>query len=187
MRPVSTTKARLYRRFPLSSVFIYNGSTVLHFLLGAVGIALGYNFASWAGYGVGLLYLVLSLVDMYVVMPLSVCPNCVYYRTDDMLCISGLNLLSRKIAKPGNPKDFPKRAQGLFCNNNLYMAALVVPVLAMIPALFLNFSVLLLVIFIFVVGLLLFRFFVIFPKIACLHCVAKHKCPQAGAMGVRSL
>src|SRR5512139_2762645 len=114
MRPVSTTKARLYRQFPLSSVFIYNGSTVLHFLLGSAGISLGYNFSSWAGYGVGLLYLVLSLVDMYVVMPLSVCPNCVYYRTDDTLCISGLNRLSRKVAKPGNPKDFPKRAQGLF-------------------------------------------------------------------------
>jgi hypothetical protein len=35
--------------------------------------------------------------------------------------------------------------------------------------------------------LLLFRFFVIFPKIACLHCRAKAVCPQAGAMGVRQL
>jgi len=171
----------------LSSVFIYNGSTVLHFLLGAIGIALGYSFSSWAGYSLGFLYLMFSFVDMYAVMPLAVCPNCVYYRADDALCISGLNRLSRKIAKPGDPKDFPKRAQGLFCNNNLYMAALVVPILAMIPALILNFSILLLVILLLVIGLLLFRFFVIFPKIACLHCVAKHKCPQAGAMGVRSL
>jgi hypothetical protein len=171
----------------LSSVFIYNGSTVLHFLLGAAGIALGYSSSSWAGYGVGLAYLMFSIVEMYMVMPLTVCPNCVYYRANDTLCISGLNRLSRKIAGPGDPRDFPKRAQGLFCNNNLYMAALVIPILAMIPALILNFSILLLVIFLFVIGLLLFRIFVIFPKIACLHCMAKHKCPQAGAMGVRSL
>ena len=56
----------------------------------------------------------------------------------------------------------------------------------MIPALIVNFSVALLLIFLAVVGLLLFRFFIIFPKIACLHCRAKFECPQAGAMGVRN-
>jgi hypothetical protein len=49
-----------------------------------------------------------------------------------------------------------------------------------------NFSVALLLIFLAVVGLLLFRFFIIFPKIACLHCRAKFECPQAGTMGVRN-
>jgi hypothetical protein len=49
-----------------------------------------------------------------------------------------------------------------------------------------NFSVVLLIIFLAVMGLLLFRFFIIFPKIACLHCRAKYECPQAGAMGVRN-
>lgn len=187
MRPVRKPKAKLYRRFPLSSVFLYSGSTLLHFLLGATGIALGFNFTSWVGYGLGLAYLLLSLAELYVLMPLTVCPNCFYYRKDDTLCISGLNRLSRKIAKPGDPKDFPKRGRGLLCNNNLYMATLVTPVLAMIPALILNFSTLLLVIFLLVAGLLLFRFFVIFPKIGCLHCKAKYECPQAAAMGVRNL
>jgi hypothetical protein len=55
------------------------------------------------------------------------------------------------------------------------------------PALFLNFSITLLLIFLGVVGLLLFRFFIIFPRIACLHCSAKHRCPQAAAMGVPKL
>ena len=31
------------------------------------------------------------------------------------------------------------------------------------------------------------RFFVIFPKIACIHYSAKLQCPQAEAMGVRNL
>jgi len=57
----------------------------------------------------------------------------------------------------------------------------------MLPALAINFSYLLLALFLAVLGLLIFRFFVIFPKIACLHCHAKFKCPQAGAMGVRNL
>ena len=135
----------------------------------------------------GSLYLLFSFLEMYVMMPLVVCPNCVYYRMVESLCISGLNVISKKIAKEGDPKDFPKRGEGLFCNNNLYTAALVVPIIAMIPALILNFSFFLLAIFLAVVGLFLFRFFVVFPKIACVHCSAKYKCPQAEAMGVRSM
>ena len=145
---------------------------------------LGYN--SWIAYLLGSLYLAFSLAEMYVLMPLKVCPNCAYYRLNDSLCISGLNVVSRKVAKEGSIKDFPKRAEGPFCPNNLYMASLVIPIIAMIPALVLDFSFLVLAILLIVVGLLLFRFFVVFPKIACLHCIAKYKCPQAEAMGVRN-
>jgi hypothetical protein len=98
-----------------------------------------------------------------------------------------LNVLSKRIAKEGDQKVFHRRAVGLFCANNLYIASLFVPILAMIPALIINFSAVLLFIFLAVVGLLLFRFFIIFPKIACLHCSAKYRCPQAEAMGVRNL
>ena len=185
MESEKKTKAKLHSRYPLSSVLIYNSSTILHFLLGGIGIALGYSFSPWAGYPLGVLYFVLSLVEMYVVMPLTVCPNCVYFRVKDSLCVSGLNILSKKIAKEGDLKDFPRRAEGLFCPNNLYLASLIVPILAMIPALIVNFSVVLLLILLAVVGLLLFRFFIIFPRIACLHCRAKYGCPQAGAIGVR--
>jgi hypothetical protein len=180
-------KAELYTQYPLSSLLIYNGATILHFLLGGIGIILGYSFSSWAGYAFGALYLTFSFAEMYVMMPLTVCPHCVYYRMENSLCISGLNVISKRVAKKGEPKDFPKRAEGLFCNNNLYMAALIVPITAMIPALILNFSFLLLAIFLAVVGLLLFRFFVIFPKIACVRCYAKYKCPQAEAMSVRDV
>ena len=124
------TKAKLYSRYPLSSVLIYNGSTILHFLLGGIGIVLGYSFSSWAGNTFGVLYLVFSLVEMYLIMPLTVCPNCVYYRAKDSLCVSGLNILSKKIAKKGDLKDFPKRAEGLFCPNNLYLASLIFPRIA---------------------------------------------------------
>ncbi len=154
-------RAKLYKRYPTSSVLIYNGSTVLHFLLGGIGIVLGYEFSGIA-YAFGILYFALAMAEMYVLMPLKVCPSCVYYRLDDSLCISGVNLVSRRIAKERDSAAFGDRAKGLLCPNNLYMAALGIPIIAMIPALVINFSFLLLAIVLIVVGLLLFRFFVVF-------------------------
>lgn len=180
---VAQKKVELYSRYPLSSIVIYNGITVLHYLLGGIGIILGYN-CSWSAYLLGSAYLVFAFAQMYVIMPLVVCPNCVYYRLKNSLCISGLNVISKKIAKEGNIEDFPKRGEGLFCHNNLYMAAKIIPIIAMIPALILNFSVLLLTLFLSVVGLMLLRVLVVFPKIACVHCRAMNVCPNAKAMGI---
>jgi hypothetical protein len=180
-KTLKTNKGKLYTRYSKRNILIYNGVTVLHFLLGGTGIILGYS--SPIGYVLGALYLAFSFAEMYLHMPLKVCPNCVYYKLDNSICISGLNLVSRKIAREGNVKDFPTRAKGFFCSNNLYIASLIIPIIAMIPALILNFSLLVLIILIVVVGLLLFRFFVIFPKIACVHCRAQNICPQAQSMG----
>ena len=179
-------KAKVYRRYPKSSLVIYNGATAAHFILGGVGIFLGYGF-SFLAILFGVVYLAFAFGEMYLVMPFKVCPNCPYYRMKDSLCVSGLNVVSRKIAKPGNPKDFSKRAEGMLCPNNLYMASLMIPIIAMIPALLFYFSLNLLVIFIAVILLLLFRFFIIFMRIACIHCAAKYTCPQAGQMGVREM
>jgi hypothetical protein len=153
----------------------------VHYVLGGIGIILGYG--SWIGYLLGPLYLVFAFFEMYVHMPLKVCPNCVYYRLENSLCISGLNLWSRKIAGEGNISSFPDRARGAFCPNNLYIASLAFPIVAIIPALVISFSVLVLAILLILAGLLVFRFFVIFPKIACVHCRAQNICPQAKAMG----
>ena len=179
-------KAEIYEKYPLSSILIYNGVTLLHFLLGGIGIMLGYS-PSRIGYALGALYLAFAFFQMYVIMPLTVCPNCVYYGLENGRCAAGLNLVTVRITQAGDPADFFKRAQGLLCHNNLYMAALFLPILALIPALVLNFSFLLLAIFLAVLGLLLFRFFVIFGKIACLHCKAKYDCPNAERSGVRDL
>lgn len=180
------TKAKVYRRYPKANILIYNGSTAAHFILGGLGIFLGYGYTLVAIL-FGVVYLSFAFGEMYLVMPFKVCPNCPYYRMKDSLCVSGMNVVSRKLAGEGNPKDFKKRAEGLLCPNNLYMASLMIPIIAMIPALIFDFSFLLLVIFAAVVALLLFRFFVIFMKIACIHCAAKYVCPQAGQMGVREM
>jgi len=172
---------KLYTRYPLKNILAYNGATVLHYALGGTGIIIGYN--SWIGIAAGIIYLLFSFSEMYLHMPLKVCPNCVYYTLKDSLCISGLNIVSRKFTQKGNTKDFSNRAQGFLCPNNLYIASLVIPIIAIIPALIINFSFVLLVLFLIIIGLLVFRFFVIFPKIACVHCRAQKICPQAQQMG----
>lgn len=179
-------KAPLYRRYPKSSLLIYNGTTISHFLLGGIGIVIGYDFAPLSLL-FGLIYFGFAISEMYILMPLKVCPNCVYYGLENSLCVSGMNKVSRKIARRGNTRDFYLRAEGLLCPNNLYMASLIFPIIALVPALIINFSPILLMIFIMIVWLLLFRFFIIFMKVACIHCLAKYKCPQAGQMGVREM
>ena len=174
-------KPDLYTRYPLANILVYNGATIAHYVLGGIGIILGYS--SWVGYSLGFLYLAFSFMEMYVHMPLKVCPNCVYYTLPNSLCISGLNLVSRRVAREGSVKAFSNRARGSLCPNNFYIASLAFPILGIIPALILNFSIPVLVILLVIVGLLLFRFFVIFPKIACVHCRAQNVCPQAQSMG----
>jgi hypothetical protein len=176
----SIQKPKLYTKYPLSSVLIYNSVTIAHYALGGIGIFLGYT--SWMGNLLGSLYLAFAFLEMYVHMPLKVCPNCVYFKLANSLCISGLNIVSRKIAKEGDVKQFPSRAGGMFCPNNLYIASLVIPIVAIIPALILDFSFVVLAILLVVIGLLIFRFFVIFPKLACVYCRAKNICPQAQSM-----
>jgi hypothetical protein len=176
MKPV------VYTRYPVTSVLVYNGVTILHFLLGATGLFLGYS--SWIGVVLGSAYLVFSFAEMYVLMPLKVCPNCPYYRLDNSLCVSGLSVVSRRIAREGSVKDFPKRAGGLLCPNNLYLAGFILPIVALVPALIINFSYVVLAILLVLVALLAFRFFVIFQRIACVHCRAKNVCPNAKAMGL---
>ncbi len=172
--------AEMYTRYPVSSVLLYNGVTIAHYVLGAAGIALGYGL--WVGYFLGAVYLGFALAQMYVGMPLKVCPNCVYVRLENALCISGMNVVSRKLAAPGDVKDFGNRAKGALCPNNLYLAALAIPIVAIIPALVIDFSFVVLVILLAVVALLVFRFFFMFTKVACVHCRAKHVCPNAKSM-----
>ena len=57
------------------------------------------------------------------------------------------------------------------------------PLVAIVPGLMLNFSLVVLALFLAVLGLLIFRFLVVFQKTACVRCMAKKSCPNAEAMG----
>jgi len=45
---LSKTKTEVYTRYPITSLLICNGTTILHYLLGGFGIILGYNIP-WIG------------------------------------------------------------------------------------------------------------------------------------------
>jgi hypothetical protein len=59
-------------------------------------------YGHWWGVSIGSVYLVFALVEMYLLMPLKVCPDCPYYSLENSLCISGLNVVSRKLTRGGN-------------------------------------------------------------------------------------
>jgi hypothetical protein len=176
--------ARVYRVYPASSVILYNAVTLAHFGLGTLGLILG--FATWPtlAWILGGIYLLFALGQMYVLMPLRVCPACAYRSMDGARCISALNLVSARLSAPRDPARFPERARGVLCHNNLYMAALVLPILLMLPGLVADFSIALLGLFLGLIALLALRVFVLFTRVACVHCAAKRHCPNAQAMRI---
>ena len=64
------------------------------------------------------------------------------------------------------------------------MRALMAPLLLILPALIIAFGWSLLAIFLAVAALLALRLFIVFPYVACGHCIAKGRCPNAKAMGL---
>ena len=179
-------KETAYHRYPLKNILIYNFATILHYVLGFMGILFAFDY-SLSGKLIAIVYICFSFAQMYVLMPIMVCPNCVYTRKPELLCISGLNIISRKIFPKGDINKFKSRAEGVLCHNNLYMTTKVFPLLTMLPFLFLNFSATLLLLFLSIAGILLFRIFYIFKKIACNHCLAKNTCPNAKSMGLSEI
>jgi hypothetical protein len=165
-------------------VALYNGTTLAHYTLGATGVIIGYDRRPVLGWTIGPVYLAFALVQMYGLMPLTVCPSCAYRRMDGARCISAMNLVSARLAAPRDKETFSRRGTGFLCHNNLYLAALILPLLLMLPALVFAFSWALLSVFLVVVGLLAFRMLILFPRVACGHCAAKKQCPNARAMGI---
>ena len=181
---VQTGSPRVYRHYPLANVAIYNGVTLAHYALGATGIVIGYARWPVLSWTAGLAYLVFALGQMYVLMPLVVCPSCVYRRIQGARCVSAMNLVSTRIAPLADPEDFARRARGVFCHNHLYMASLIAPLVLILPALVVAFSWTVLALFLVVAALFAARLFVVFPRVACGVCAAKGRCPNAKAMGI---
>lgn len=172
-----------FSKYPLKSLLIYYLATILHYLFGYFGILIAFDYSS-AGKIVSAAYLCFAIVQMYILMPMMVCPNCAYTNKPEMLCISGLNVIARKFFPKGDLNNFKSRSEGILCHNNLYMSAKILPVLIILPFLFINFSWALLLLLISVIGLLLLRIFYIFKKIACNHCLVRNICPNAISMGI---
>ena len=174
----------VYRVYPWSSVALYNGATLLHFGLGTAGLIVAYDRWPALALALGCAYLAFVLVQMYVLMPLTVCPSCAYRTMSGARCVSALNILSARITGTRPASEFPRRGSGILCHNNLYLGSLIAPIPLMVPGLVVNFAVAGLALLLAVAGLLAFRFFVVFKRTACPHCAAKGRCPNAQSMGI---
>jgi len=224
------TGPRCYRRYPLAIVVLFHAVTVSHYALGAMGIVIGYDRWSDLSLLLGTVYFATSLMGQYWLMPVLVCPGCVYRLRVALIaaelarrqaleagkperaaavtrearellgeaavlaagavdvdvlprCASGLNIVSSRRSPPADPSLFMARGSGPMCHNNHLLVALLAPLVLMVPVLWLNFSWALPALFVAVLGLLLFRMGVLFPRIACPRCEARGKCPNAQSMG----
>ncbi|HMK91862.1 MAG TPA: hypothetical protein VK576_02585 [Thermoleophilia bacterium] len=172
------------RSYPLRDVALYNGVTLLHFGLAAVGLLLTYDGWPALAWVVAIAYLVVALGQMYVVMPLRVCVACVYATMPGARCVSGLNLVAARL-RAAPPDEFAaRRTKGALSHNKLYMGSLIAPIPLLAAGLVLDFSAAGLAILLCVAALLAFRVLVVFRRTACPRCAAKGRCPNAKSMGI---
>lgn len=160
----------VFRKYPLRIVVLVNAATIIAIILGTAGIMVG--FRDWPGlaFGLATLYFAFAVLHTYLIMPIAVCPACVYR----LGCRGGI--------RPAGPGEKPHRAVApvaplgpdtprYACGRNV------------LAALFLAFGWVLLGLLAASVALLAFRMFVLFPRIVCAHCTARPDCPNAGGMG----
>jgi hypothetical protein len=181
---VGVITVAIYRRYPWSSVATYHAVTLLHFGLGAVGMVIAYDRWPALGWALAIVYAVVAFGQMYVMMPLAICPACPYRTMSGSRCVMAMNIVSARLRRPRPPADFARRAEGVLCHNNLYLGSLVAPVALLAIGIIVNFSLPTLVVLVSVVVLLAIRVVVVFRRLACPHCAAKGRCPNAKAMGL---
>jgi hypothetical protein len=164
---------RSFRRYPLWMVLLVNGVTVVHYVAGAGAIVVAYPHHPLLGSPVALAYFVYAMVQLYVLMPLVVCPGCVYRTIQDGRCPSGLNLISARLRAPAQVAGFETRAQGALCQNSLCLWSLALPLPIALPGLVISFSWMGLAFSVAVAVLLAARLAGVFRLVVCSHCLAR--------------
>jgi hypothetical protein len=182
---IKLPREKTLTHYPSSYIFLYNSSTILHFFLGAFALVIGYDFL-WFKYLFGLFFLLFAFINMYIIMPLVVCPHCPYFSLEKSLCVSGLNIIANLITTKGNVKCFVKRNEGLVSHNNLIKLSLYLPFILILPAFFINLSIGLIIISFLLIGSIAFRLIYLIPVISCGHCRVKAQCPNAKKLKITS-
>jgi hypothetical protein len=175
----------VHRTYPMRDVALYNGVTLLHFGIATFGLVIAFDRWPLLAWVLGIAYLVIALAQMYVVMPLVVCPACVYTTMSGSRCVSGMNLVVARLGLTAPAEEFEaRRTRGMLSHNKLYMGSLIAPIPLLAVGLVLDFSPLGLAALLAVAALLVFRIVAIFKHTACPHCAMKARCPNARAMGI---
>jgi hypothetical protein len=170
--------ARLRRRFPLRQVGALNGLTAAQYVVGCAAIVFAYRRLPIVGLPVGLAYLVYAVTQHYVLMPLTVCPGCVYRAVRDGRCPSGLNVVSALLCeRSATAGDFQQRSRGALCSSRLAQASWLAPLPLVVPGLVLSFSAMAALLTGLVAVLALLRLLVV-RRAVCPRCLAQRWCPE---------
>jgi hypothetical protein len=117
-----------FRRYPLWRVVGFDAFTAAHFALGCAAVLVAWHARPIVAWPVGLAYLVFATVQSFVLMPLVVCPGCVYRTVAGARCPSGLNVLSARLCPPAtDTAEFRRRACGPLCQTSLSLCSWVFP------------------------------------------------------------
>ncbi len=173
---------RSFRRYSLWRVLCLNALTLGHYLVGCAAILIAYRSYPILGWPLGVAYLVFSVVQLYVLMPLVVCPGCVYRTVRDGRCASGLNLVSNRLCPPSpRAAEFEERTHGALCQSSLCLWSWILPVPLALPALAVSFTWSALALTATVAVLAVVRLAVVERLVVCSHCLAHRWCPVARA------
>jgi hypothetical protein len=112
-------KAKLFQRYPIRNIVVYNATTVVHFLCGGLMLSAANSFLGSAADVVGLLYVLFSLVEMYILMPFQVCRNCTYAGMENSVCISGKRCGSQVITKGQHIRFFKPSKRPILSEQSL--------------------------------------------------------------------
>ena len=159
-----------------------NALTLGHYVVGCAAVLAAYRSYPVLGWPIGLAYLVFAVVQFYVLMPVIVCPGCVYRTMRGGRCASGLNLLSARLCPPSPPPGgFAERGSGAVCQNSLCLWSWILPVPLAVPGLVLSFSWLALALTATVAAFAAARLIVVERLAVCPHCLARRWCPVVRA------
>ena len=144
--------------------------------------SLAYRSYPLVGWPVGLAYLVFAMVQLYVLMPLVVCPGCVYRTFSDGRCPSGLNLISARLCPPSaSAFEFRERSHGALCQSSLCLWSWILPVPLALPGLASRSRGRPATLAAVVAALAVIRLTFVTRLAVCPHCLARRWCPVGRA------
>jgi len=159
-----------------------NALTLGHYVVGCAAVLAAYRSYPVLGWPIGLAYLVFAVVQFYVLMPVIVCPGCVYRTMRAARCASGLNLISARLSPRATPPGgFEERNKGALCQDSLCLWSWILPVPLAVPGLILSFSWPALALTATVAVLATVRLVFVERLAVCPHCLARRWCPVVRA------
>ena len=137
--PFASPDTESWRHYPLWRVICRNGLTLGHYCLGCAVILVAYRAYPIVGWPVGLSYVAFAVAQRYLLMPLVVCPDCVYQSLAAARRASGLKTTPARLGpRLVPPAGSTERTSGALSRSSLNVWSLLLPVPLAAPGLALS-------------------------------------------------